>query len=350
MMGTLFDYIKWRGDLEFWQDGFNVTDNLVLSCLSYVPLDKVFEKYGKEVIDVQDVNNIYFSGLYDETRYKEASILYHAPLILRSVADTGRYRHVKIRNYVSRIEPDKTLQFAAMEFLLPDGSSYVAYRGTDDSIVGWKEDFMLALEEVEAERQAVAFLNSIASENDRLLRVGGHSKGGHLAIYAAAMCDAEIQERILNVYSNDGPGFMKKTDVFKAIEDIRPKIINIIPEDSIVGLLMEPVGDPVIVRSTAISVAQHNPATWCVEGNRLVTAENVSNTARFISSSVKRNISRMNNEELNSFVEDLFSVFEATGAITLSELKKSGLKGIKAMSKRAGDIGKKKSIIKHDMV
>ena len=173
-MGTLSDYIKWRGDLEFWQDGFNVVDNLVFSCLSYVPMDKVFSENGAAVIDIQDVNSIYLKTSHDEQKHREGSVLNDAPLILRELADTARYRHVKIRNYVSKIEQDKTLQFAAMEFLLPDGSSYVAYRGTDDSIVGWKEDFMLALEEVEAERQAVLFLNSIASEGDRMLRIGGH--------------------------------------------------------------------------------------------------------------------------------------------------------------------------------
>ena len=173
-MGTLSDYIKWRGDLEFWQDGFNVIDNMILSCLSYVPLDGIFQKYGAEVIDIQDVNEIYFKNFHDENRYGEGSILRDGPITLRNVADTNRFRHVKIRNYISKLELNKTLQFAAMEFLLPDGTSYVAYRGTDDSIVGWKEDFRLALEEVEAERQAVADLNNIAAGNDRMLRVGGH--------------------------------------------------------------------------------------------------------------------------------------------------------------------------------
>jgi hypothetical protein len=340
-MGTLSDYIKWRGDLEFWQDGFNTIDNMVLSCISYVPLDGVFEKYGAEVIDIKDVNQIYFEHFHDEKKFREGSILRDAPITLKNIADTNRYRHVKIRNYVSKLELNKTLQFAAMEFLLPDGTSYVAFRGTDDSIVGWKEDFMLALEEVEAERQAVAFLNSIASENDRMLRVGGHSKGGHLAMYATAMCDANIRERILNVYSNDGPGFMEKVAKSKAMKDICPKLISIIPEESIVGLLMEPVGEPIVVKSTALAVAQHNLATWCIEGKQLITTEDVSKAAKFVDQKLKENIYKMSDEELNEFVDNLFSIFEATGAITLSEVKKSGLKGLQAMTKTAGSLTKK---------
>ena len=340
-MGTLSDYIKWRGDLEFWQDGFNIIDNMVFSCLSYVPLDGVFEKKSATVIDIQEINDIYFKNFHDEKRYGEGSILRDAPITLKSVASTNRYRHVKIRNYVSKLELDKTLQFAAMEFLIPDGTSYVAFRGTDDSIVGWKEDFMLALEEVEAERQAVNFLNEIASQSDRLLRVGGHSKGGHLAMYATAMCNDEVRDRILKVYSNDGPGFMKKVTDSKEMKAILPKLISIIPEESIVGLLMEPVGNPIVVKSTALSVAQHNLATWCLEGTKLVTVDDVSKTAKFVDQKLKENIYKMSDSELNEFVDNLFSIFESTGAITLSEVKRSGLKGLQEMTKTASKLTKK---------
>ncbi len=340
-MGTLIDYIKWRGDLEFWQDGFNVIDNMVLSCISYVPLDDIFQEDSAKVIDIKDVNDIYFSSIHDEKKYREGSILRDAPITLKNIANTKRYGHVKIRNYVSKLEQNKTLQFAAMEFLLPDGTSYVAYRGTDDSIVGWKEDFMLALEEVEAERQAVSFLNNITSDNDRLLRVGGHSKGGHLAMYATAMCNESVRERILNVYSNDGPGFMKSVATSKAMKDICPKLISIIPEESIVGLLMEPIGTPIVVKSTALSVGQHNLATWCLEGKELITVDDVSNTAKFVDKNLKKNVYKLSDEELNDFVEKLFSIFESTGAITLSDIKKSGLKGLQTMTKTANNLSKK---------
>ena len=340
-MGTLSDYIRWRGDLEFWQDGFNVADNLVFSCLSYVPLDGVFEKYGAQVIDLKDINDIYFENFHDEQMVKDGSILRDAPITLKSVADTNRYRHVKIHNYVSKLELDKTLQFAAMEFLLPDGTSYVAYRGTDDNIVGWKEDFMLALHEIEAEREALAYLCDIAKGNDRMLRVGGHSKGGHLAMYAVAMCDESIRNRVLNIYSNDGPGFMEKIATSKEMKEISPKLISIIPEESIVGLLMEPVGTPTVVKSTAISIGQHNLATWCIEGNHLMTVPEVSKTAKFFEQKLKENIYGMTDDQINETVDNLFSIFESTGALTLTEVKKSGLKGLQAMTKAASDISMK---------
>ena len=340
-MGTLSDYIKWRGDLAFSQDGFNTIDNLVLSCLSYVAFEDVFAGSDAHEMDIATVNKLYFSKPHDDSKYNEGSILKDAPRALKAIAKTNRYKDVIIRNYVNKIEQDKTLQFAAMEFLLPDGTSYVAFRGTDDSIVGWKEDFMLALEEVEAERQAVNFLNNIAASSDRKIRVGGHSKGGHLAMYATAMCHEDIRGRIINVYSNDGPGFMESVAETDAMKAICPKLISVIPEESIVGLLMQPIGKPIVVKSTAIALAQHNVATWCLEGKELTTTKDVSKTAKFVDKKLKENISKMTNEELNDFVENLFSIFEATGAITLADMKKSGLKGLQAMTQKASNITKK---------
>ncbi len=337
---TLYDYIKWRSDLEFWQDGFNVIDNLVLSCVSYVEMDALFTEDGPKTISIMDVNNMYFEKVFDEKKFRDGSILKDAPITLKAIASTNRYKNIRIRNYVSKNDLDKTLQFAAMEFLLPDGTSYVAFRGTDDTIVGWKEDFMLAISEVEAEKEAVKYLEEVAEGNDRLLRVGGHSKGGHLAVYSAAKCNKAVRNRILTIYSNDGPGFMEKVANSKAMADIEPKIVRILPEDSVVGLLMEPVGKPIVVKSNAYAVAQHNLATWSIVGKELETAADVSKTAKILDTTLKENIGKMSDEEIDEFVDNLFSLFEATGALTLTELKQGGLKGIAALSKRITQLAK----------
>ncbi len=333
-MATIRDYIEWRSDLEFWQDGFNIVDNMILSCISYVEMDSIFTDSNASVFSIKDVCDIYFESIFDEKKFRDGSILKDAPITLKAIANTNRYKNIKIRNYVSLNDTSRTLQFAAMEFLLPDGTSYIAYRGTDDTVIGWKEDFMLALKEVEAEKEAVYFLNRVANDNNRLLRIGGHSKGGHLAIYAAAQCEKEIRNRIINVYSNDGPGFMDKISKSKPLQDIAPKIISIIPEESIVGLLMEPVVKPIVVKSTAISMLQHNLATWCVEGNKLIEVQDVTKTAKTIDKLITENVGKMSDDEINEFVENLFSIFEETGALTLTEFKKGGLKSLQAISKK----------------
>ena len=207
-MGTIRDYIKWRGDLEFDRDGFNTIDNLILSVVSYVEMDGFFRDFSKPV-NIGDICDIFFREKYDEKRYRQGSVLHDAPLILREIADTPRFRDIRVRNYLSLNDTERVLQFAAMEFMLPDGTSYVAYRGTDDTLVGWKEDFFLAIRETEAEKEAVSYLNRIAAGRDRPLRLGGHSKGGHLAVYAGAECKEKCRDRIISIYSNDGPGFKK---------------------------------------------------------------------------------------------------------------------------------------------
>ena len=332
-MGTIRDYIKWRGDLEFDRDGFNTIDNLILSVVSYVEMDDLFKKKS-ESLSISDICTSFFRKIYDEKKYRETSVLHDAPLILRDIADTPRFRDIRVRNYLSLNDTARVLQFAAMEFMLPDGTSYVAYRGTDDTLVGWKEDFLLSIKETEAEKEAVAYLNRIAKECDRPLRLGGHSKGGHLAVYAAAECKSEYRDRIVSIYSNDGPGFTKEVAEGDAIGRILPKLVSIIPEESIVGLLMNPVTTPIIVKSTAKYAYQHNPASWCLEGTVFETVNSTGKASAIATRLIKENIGKMTPEELDVFVEDLFAVFEATGARTVTGLKKGGLKSLRAMAEK----------------
>ena len=334
-MGTFTDYIKWRGDLTFSKDPFNVVDNLVLSCISYVEMDDIFAPDSSKAFTIKEISDLYFKKIYPKKSFRDGSILKDAPLTLKAIAKTNRYRNITVRNYVSKTDIKKTLQFAAMEFLLPGDISYVAYRGTDDSIVGWKEDFKLATSEVQAEKEAVKYLNNIAKVTEQKLIVGGHSKGGHLAIYAVAKCESAIRNRVKKIYSNDGPGFMEKVATAKDMKDIVPRIVSIVPEDTVVGLLMEPVCPPIVVQSTAKALAQHNVSTWCVEGKKLVTTKSISKAALLIDATLKENIGKMSDKEMDEFVDNLFSLFEATGAITLTELKNTGLKGLQILSKKA---------------
>ncbi len=334
-MGTIRDYIKWRGDIAFSQDEFNTVDNLILSCVSYVEMDEVLKNIGSKEVSIKDISDVCFTN-FDEEKYRDGSVLKDAPQLLREIACTKRFGEIKVREYISLNDTERTLQFAAMEFVLPDDTSYVAYRGTDDTLVGWKEDFMLALHETEAEKEAADYLDSIAAKSSRTLRIGGHSKGGHLAVYAAANCSSKVLNRITRIYSNDGPGFTDSAISGGDIQKIIPKIISIIPEESIVGLLMMPVKDPIVVKSRAKSVHQHNPATWCIEGKELVRARKVSKVSLMLDKLIKENVSKMAPEQLDEFVEDLFSVFESTGASTFSEIKKGGLTSLKLMARSVG--------------
>ncbi len=320
-MAVLSDYIKWRGDLEFWQDGFNEFDNLVFSAISYVMMDDIFDSSECKVLSLKLISDTYFSEGYEPKKYGINSVLNNTPEILRQAAESRRYENVMIRNYVSTVDVSRTLQFAAMEFLLPDGTSYIAFRGTDDTIVGWKEDFMMSVSETAAERDAVAYLNLVASCSRRLLRIGGHSKGGHLAVYAAALCEEKIRERILQIFSNDGPGFTEDFIKDKRTRSIQNRVLRILPAESIVGMLMEPVGKAVVVRSTQKGFAQHDLLSWCIDGMHFEKAPRISKGSAIFDKAITEWLGSFNATERSAFVEELFSVLEASGVSTLTEIQ-----------------------------
>lgn len=337
-MGTIIDYIKWRGDLDFDRDPFNVMDNIVLSIVTYVEMDEIFKDPGAGPLTLEEISSLYFEKVYDRKNFRDGSVLKDGPDLLKMIADTDRFRNVAVRNYISLNDTERTLQFAAMEFMLSENLSYIAFRGTDDTVVGWKEDFHLAMTETAAEKETVSYINRIAENNNRSYYVGGHSKGGHLAVYAAAECRQDIRDRIITIFSNDGPGFMEEVADSAAIKAILPKLVSIIPEEAIVGLLMNPVGKPIVVKSTAKSLFQHNPATWCLEGKSFVTAKGVSKGAKAFRKLIKESLGKMSREELDDFVENLFSVFDNAGAETLTDFKKGGLKSLKSIAHTIGEI------------
>ena len=337
-MSTIVDYIKWRGDLDFDRDAFNVMDNIVLSVVSYVEMDEIFKDPGAGPLTLKEISSLYFEKVYDRKNFRDGSVLKDGPDLLKMIADTDRFRNVAVHNYISLNDTERTLQFAAMEFMLSENLSYIAFRGTDDTVVGWKEDFHLAMTETAAEKETVSYINRIAENNNRSYYVGGHSKGGHLAVYAAAECRQDIRDRIITIFSNDGPGFMEEVADSAAIKAILPKLVSIIPEEAIVGLLMNPVGKPIVVKSTAKSLFQHNPATWCLEGKSFVTAKGVSKGAKAFRKLIKESLGKMSREELDDFVENLFSIFDNAGAETLTDFKKGGLKSLKSIAHTIGEI------------
>lgn len=337
-MSTLIDYIKWRGDLEFWQDGFNVFDNLVFSAISYVEMDQVFNNSEVDTLFLTEVSDQYFEKYAAGIVYRDNSVLRECPNIMKAAASAKRYQKVLVRNYVSKIDTAKTLQFSAVEFLLPDGTSYVAYRGTDDTIIGWKEDFLLAVSEVEAEKLSVEYLDKIGLESNRRLRIGGHSKGGHLAVYGAAKCSKDIQDRILDVYSNDGPGFSKEFVKSKQVKAISDRVLRIIPEESVVGMLMEPVGSTIVVKSTNKFIMQHDLMSWEMDAMEFVTEKSVTSGAKAIDKAIKEWLDEFEDDKRIDFVEDVFAVLEASEAQTLSGIQEGGIKAVQKMTKRLNEL------------
>ena len=332
-MGNIMDYISWRGDLSLEQSQFNEVDNLILACFSYVNLDGIPAVTKQKGIGLKKLTEEFMKLHTMKELEADKSFIRLAPFMMMEMAKSVRFGKCVVRNYVNDIVTEAEQQFAAMEIVLEDGTSYVSFRGTDDTIIGWKEDFNLSTGVVPAQKRAIEYLQKISEHTDGMLRVGGHSKGGNLAIYGSVMCKS-AHEKILEIYSNDGPGFSREFQELPETKEMMPKIIRIIPEYSIIGTLLEHEKEPVIVASSSKGLLQHDGFSWEVQGPALVRRDSLNKTALRFIEILHKWIDGMDTEQKRLLIEDLFATLQASGYENLSEVQSGGLKSLAAMVKR----------------
>ena len=332
-MGNIMDYISWRGDLTFAQSPFNEVDNLILACFSYVNLDRIPAVTRQKGIELKKLVKEFKKLHTIKELEADKSFIRLAPFMMFEMAESVRFGNCVIRNYVNEIVTEAEQQFSAVEIVLDDGTSYISFRGTDDTIIGWKEDFNLSTGVVPAQERAVEYMQRISDKASGMLRVGGHSKGGNLAIYGSVMCKS-VHDKILEIYSNDGPGFSKEFQESPETAEMMPKIIRIIPEYSIIGTLLEHEKQPIIVASTSRGLLQHDGFSWEVQGPGLVIRDSLNKTALRFIEILHKWIDGMDMEQKRLLIEDLFATLQASGYENLSEVQSGGLKSLAAMVKR----------------
>lgn len=339
-MGNLLDYLAWRGDLPFSRDPFNSIDACLLSSLSYIDFTDIVPGKGKGKITMREASKQFFKLHSAEELSNDKSFINFCPSILRALAESNRFRGAMLSNFVDDTDISREIQFGALEIETSDGIAFISFRGTDDRIIGWKEDFNLSYMTVPAETEAVLYMQEVMGGRTQEIRMGGHSKGGHLAIYAATQTLPEIAQRIKNIYSFDGPGFGFNKEILETPQFtfIEQKIEKFIPQTSIVGRLLTSSVRPMVIRSNEHGIMQHNPLSWEVEGKEfyeLASTDKVSDTFEETLSSW---LDEMSFLQRKVFVDDLFSVFEASGADTMSSMTKVGIKGTRAMITRMKEI------------
>ena len=241
--------------------------------------------------------------------------------LLEAVTASPRYRGVRVCGYRAVNDVETTEQFAAMTFRFPAGFSYLSFRGTDSTIVGWKEDFNMAFRcPVPSQESAARYVDEAAAAIGGPLLCGGHSKGGNLAVYGAAMCSDAAGDRIERAFSHDGPGFVEEFLSGDAFVGLSGRIDKTLPQSSIFGMMFETQEDYAIVESTEFSLLQHNPFSWVVDGCDFVYCERLSAGARYVDSSIREMLLTVEPAERERFVDALFSVFEATGAERFADI------------------------------
>lgn len=337
-MSNFLDYLAWRGDLTFEKDPFNSIDALILSTLSYVDFKDVVPGRGEGIITIEEASEKFFKIHSEEELAQNKSFINYAPALLKALAGSERFRKAYLLNFVDDTDISREIQFAAVEIDTSDGTSFISFRGTDDTIIGWKEDFNLSYMTVPSENEAALYLKDVTEGREETVRIGGHSKGGHLAIYAAMTADPEISSRIEKVYSFDGPGFNHEAMESEKFRSVQPKIIKIIPETSIIGRLLENSTEPVVVKSTELGIMQHDPKSWQLEGKRFETCASTDKISDAFDETMSIWLGEMSFDDRKVFVDELFSVFEASGCEYLSTMTKVGVRGTRAMIERMGQI------------
>ncbi len=330
-MANMMNYLDWRGDLRFDQSSVNQVDGLIFAELSYIDYAGLAPE--GEGITLKEAAKRYFRR-YPNSKGRLGVMVPDAIHdLLKQAAESYRFGDVVLTDYVNRIDEEKEEQFSAVTFTVDDILTVVAYRGTDDTIVGWKENFNMSyIFPVPAQVDAAAYLNAAARKTGNPLVVVGHSKGGNLAVYAAAYCDPAVQARIQAIYNNDGPGFPTPQIERDCYKNIRTRITTLLPQSSVVGILLEHESRYLVVRSDAVGVWQHNGISWEVLGKSFVYAPRLKRNSARKDHTLHAWLNAMDLEQRKLFVKKLFAIRQNTDARTLTELKKDPKKTLAAIN------------------
>lgn len=331
-MANMMDYLAWRGDLSFAASEFNEVDSLILSQLVYVDLDGIVPGTDtKESISLAEASERYWETHDREEILSRVSMTKSAPFVMKKMAKTRRFFNLRLWGYVNDINDEEQSQFSVMCVTFPDETLYVAFRGTDNTITGWREDFNMGyLSETPGQLKAVAYLNRMAADAETVM-VGGHSKGGNFAVYASVRCRPDIQEKIVRVYSNDGPGFQRSMIESPEYQRMLPKIETILPESSIVGMLLEHQESYRVVRSSHSGIQQHDAMSWEILGNSFVYVEEVAAQSLLLDETMKAWLYQLDGEEREQIVDTIFGMLEAANIRTLEDFYRSKWKKVQEL-------------------
>ena len=332
-MASILDYLDWRGDITFAERPLNEVDNLLLAELSYLDFGGIVTADFAAAVPLSDA----VAAFTKRTPHADMGVLVpdKIPGLAQKMAASARFRDVLLSGYVCKLDEQTETQFAALCAALPDGTVYAAFRGTDDTIVGWKEDFNMAFTpEIPAQKYAAEYLRQVSAALPfRPLLVGGHSKGGNLAVYASVFCGQDVQKRILAVYNNDGPGFYSSLLSLPEHKPVAGKITTLLPESSVVGMLLEHEEAYQVVRSTQVGLMQHDGFSWQVKGEHFEHLTELAEGGKIMDQTLRSFLRELTGPQRVQFVDTLFAILTCTDASTLTDLKEGGLKTASAMVK-----------------
>ncbi|WP_026670463.1 Mbeg1-like protein [Butyrivibrio sp. AE3006] len=322
-MANVINYLKWRGDLTFDESLFNEVDNLVLSLVVYSDLKGIVPEYmSGGSIKVKDAAAAFFEKHDPKymSRIEYDWVLYY-------MAKSRRFSDLLLSDFMDINDMSQNMLVTAMTVRLPDGRRYVSYRGTGYDIDDWRMDFMISFQEIPAQKEALNYLSNVMQKYSGDFLVGGHSKGGNLALYASMNISDTLQIRIKQIYSNDGPGICSEFLDEERFENIRLRLTHIVPEFCIVGMLFEPNVRHIIIGSEAKGIAQHTGMTWQVDGNHFKRKKHLNENSVMYNSIIDDWIESNSMEQREIFTKDIFDSLKAGGATSIQDIQDGGMHG-----------------------
>ena len=340
-MANIFDYLSWRGDISFAQSPFNPVDNIIFCQLSYLPLDGIVpgpqEKNG---ITIARAADIFAERLRDDASPRRPATMFKDdPAFLSALGSSNRFRNCELRGYVDQIDVAVEKQFSALCVTGCADGCFIVYRGTDANFVGWKEDFNMCFSDaVPAQLEAVSYLEKMAGIIKGPLLLCGHSKGGNLAVYAAAFCGEKLRPRIVGIYSNDAPGFQKRVIESEGYQAVRERIRSFIPQSSVVGMLLEHGTGYSVIKSSQSGLMQHDLYSWEVTYNDFVHVDRVTQSSLFIDKTLREWINNLDYDSRERFIEALYTILNSAQVKSIPELTGDWFKAAVRMIQSLGNI------------
>ena len=313
-MSNINDYLIWRGDVPIGNGTeFNEVDSMILARFSYLIFDRINLK-EKETIE---------SISKKMKKFKNEEFNYNGDKdLITNLGESLRFKDMIVTDYVKNNDRETEKQFSAITIHISDDEMYLSFLGTDKTILGWKEDFNMSfMKNVPAQIAGLEYVKKISEKYpNKRLRIGGHSKGGNVAVYSAIESPEEIQKRIIKVYNYDGPGFDKSVIEDNKNDNIINKIRTYIPQDSIIGRILEHEEKYEIVESIEKGIYQHDIYSWQVLGCKMIKLDRVTNSSEVINYAIRKWLKTTTPKQRKIFIDGLFDIFYSTEANTFGEI------------------------------
>mgnify|MGYP004534194127 FL=1 len=332
---TVLDYLSWRGDLSLQSSAFNEVDGVILARLSYLPFEYLGETAQTDLTVGEAAKH-----LLERPDIADIALIEGDVPLLHALKDSARFCDMVLSDFVNEIDEDSQTQFSAVCIRTGENECYISFRGTDNTLVGWKEDFNMGFVcPVPSQVLAKGYLSRIAARQAKdTFRVGGHSKGGNLAVYAAAFCEEAAKKRICAVYNYDGPGFDKAVLEQEGYREICMRTRTFVPQSSVVGMLLGHEEAYTIVHSTQVGLLQHDLYSWEVKRDKFVYLDTVTDGSKLVSFTLKDWLMQTDAATRERVVDAIYTVFAETHVHTVKELSENWYAAAKSMIKTFGTL------------